>query len=641
MQTVDIENLKKLPDAEKAKIARRLLNSERKGLKPNDSFHLPVLKLLKHTSAANLAVEFLRVSSDDQKEGFSLDAQKEKADEYGAQHRLNCVKSWSVAESASKEMDRKEFFDMLRYVSENGVKNIIFDKIDRACRGLRGAVLIEDLIEAGVRFHFTRDGLIVDKDSPPGDKLRFYLGVILAKYYIDNLKTEIRKGMDQRWERGYANGRAPVGYRNFRDETGRAWIDLDNDLAPHIREIFELYVTGNYSYKALEKHLQQKAVLVKKKMFRFPELGQAGNNVKHEPITHKCIENLICNPFYYGARRKNGTVVFTGKEKHTPLITKELFDACQKIKAIRARNCKINLADQIQKPFMNVMKCGACGHMVTGEVHKKASGKVYVYYHCANQDCHQRRINVRQEAILSQLVAAFEPFAKLTPKATAVFMEGLGNQLEGINLYASERLTELEQKKVSIENRCGDLQALVTQGSLSESEHEEILGQKRKMLRENEVEIEAHIKASRQTFVVGLRVIELIGKSSEFMAIGGNELNKARLVRMVLSNPILKDGKLEYHYQKPFDDLVVLTRHRNWWRRRESNPGPKMFSIEAGYTLSRYFKDDRHASNDTLASTPPPANLNLRCWRKPAKIEIAMLLRLPQPQSRWDRRQFN
>ena len=55
--------------------------------------------------------------------------------------------------------------------------------------------MIEDLVDAGVCFNFTRDNLVVDKDSSPGEKLRFYLGVVLAKHYINNLKIEIRKGI--------------------------------------------------------------------------------------------------------------------------------------------------------------------------------------------------------------------------------------------------------------------------------------------------------------------------------------------------------------------------------------------------------------------------------------------------------------
>ena len=158
--------LNKLPDKEKAKIANTLLadvrqrfGSERLGLVANDT-------------PDNLAVDFWRVSSTDQRDGYSLGAQESKATEYKKTAGLKSVKSWAVSESASKEFDRKRFFEMISYVIEHGIKNVVFDKIDRACRGLRAAVLIEDLIESGVRFHFVRDNLVVDKHSSPSEKLR-------------------------------------------------------------------------------------------------------------------------------------------------------------------------------------------------------------------------------------------------------------------------------------------------------------------------------------------------------------------------------------------------------------------------------------------------------------------------------------
>lgn len=582
MNALKIDKLKNLPDDAKAQIAKMILQSARKSPESQIEFHLPVLKLLKNSTASNLTVEFQRVSSDGQKDGFSLPAQKEKAQEYMKQHGLDCVHGWAVTESASKEFDRRKFFEMIRYVSENGIKNVVFDKIDRACRGLRGAVMIEDLVEAGVRFHFTRDNLIVDKNSPPSDKLRFYLGVVLAKFYIDNMKSDILKGMDKRWDDGFWNARAPVGYRNRREDQ-RAWIEVDKVVAPFIQQIFELYATGNYSYKALEKHLAGKVTVDRK--VRVEKEGRIVREVQAFPINHKCIESLICNPFYYGARRYKGEVIFNGKEKHTPLITKELFDACQKIKGIRAQHTHISLAHEIQKPFMSLMKCGACGHAVTGELHKKASGKVYVYYHCANHGCDQRRINVRQEAILSQLASAFEPFARLTMKATAAFIENVKEQIEQLDVYASERRQELVAEKTTLEQRCEELRQLTAAGKLSEAEAGELLAKKRQLLYEKDVEIEAHTTASRKTFIAGLKVIELLGKSSQFMALEGNELNKARLAKMVLSNPILKDGNLEYHYEKPFDDLLSLTGGRNWWRRRESNPRPQVIHVQAATCL--------------------------------------------------------
>lgn len=76
----------------------------------------------------NYAVVFDRVSSRDQRDGFSLDAQKTLGEKYAAEKKLRIVKHWSVDESASKEDDRKHFFQMIEYIKANGIKDIIFDK---------------------------------------------------------------------------------------------------------------------------------------------------------------------------------------------------------------------------------------------------------------------------------------------------------------------------------------------------------------------------------------------------------------------------------------------------------------------------------------------------------------------------------
>ena len=50
----------------------------------------------------------------------------------------------------------------------------------------------------------------------------------------------------------------------------------------------------------------------------------------------------------------------------------------------------------------------------------------------------------------------------------------------------------------------------------------------------------------------------------------GFELEKARLLKAMLSNPTLKDGTVKFNYQKPFDELLILTESRKWggiWER--------------------------------------------------------------------------
>ena len=186
----------------------------------------------------NKAVVFNRVSSGEQGEGFSLEAQADLAVEYAARKNLHVVKTWCEEESASKENQRYRFFEMLEFVRQNNIKHVVFEKVDRALRGLKSAVMVEELIEHnGVRFHFAKEHLEVDKDSPPQEKLRLHLGTILAKYYIDNQKAEINKGLKKRFENGFWNSKAPFGYKNVRIND-RATVIPDEVKGPLVKEIF-------------------------------------------------------------------------------------------------------------------------------------------------------------------------------------------------------------------------------------------------------------------------------------------------------------------------------------------------------------------------------------------------------------------
>lgn len=359
------------------------------------------------------AVRFDRVSSKDQRDGFSLTAQKAAGEKYAKQHKLKVVKTWSVDESASKEADRKFFFQMIDYVKENDIQDIIFDKVDRACRGFNSAQVIEEVVEHNkVRFHFTRDHLVIDRDSPPQEKLRFYLGTILGKYYIDNLKTEIKKGLDARLERGYWNRKAPFGYKNTRVGPHKtAVLITEPETSEFVKEMFELYVTGNYSQGYFVKEIKS----------RFPHINTNG----------RLIETVLSNTIYHGIITERGKQY---KGQHEPLISKKLFDDCQKIRSLRAKKQIVNQAQITAKPFMGFMKCGICDHAITGEVKKKPNGRIYIYYHCANKHCTAKRQNTSQKIIEEQIIQAFEPFKEFTYERCRAMIETIKDQLMDLSI---------------------------------------------------------------------------------------------------------------------------------------------------------------------------------------------------------------
>ena len=111
---------------------------------------------------------YVRVSSKEQeKEGFSLDAQEKLGLDYAKRKGFEIVKVWKVSESAWRE-ERGSFNQMVEYAKMHSeVRHIIFDVTDRMTRNDFDKLKIIDLIKVhGKMIHFSRSNKTIDKNSP-------------------------------------------------------------------------------------------------------------------------------------------------------------------------------------------------------------------------------------------------------------------------------------------------------------------------------------------------------------------------------------------------------------------------------------------------------------------------------------------
>src|SRR4051812_14373216 len=111
-----------------------------------------------HDKTKNV-VAWFRVSSLDQKNGFSLSAQRRLIEEFCLRMDAVIIRGFETAESARPNIIRREFDSMLSWVRENakksGIEGIVFHKVDRAIRNLRDVVRLEELKrECGVKLYF-------------------------------------------------------------------------------------------------------------------------------------------------------------------------------------------------------------------------------------------------------------------------------------------------------------------------------------------------------------------------------------------------------------------------------------------------------------------------------------------------------
>jgi site-specific DNA recombinase len=310
-------------------------------------------------------VVWARVSSREQREGYSIDAQLRMNRERAQANGWRVAREFVVAESAKRGAERVAFNEMFAWVKANArrenLKAILSHKLDRVCRNMRDAVRLQELEDlCGVQLAF------VDNQFGPGaaGALSFNVMAAVAQYYSDNLRSEVLKGMDEKVRQGWPTGLAPFGYSNVDDR--------DEPVQPHpeksrtLVRIFELYATGGCTFKSLGDQLAREGHVFRKSQPRF---------------NRGALSYILGNRFYIGELHRNGQV-FEGR--YHRLIERATFDACQDV--LSCRNRRTGTPDH---PLAGgLFRCAYCGQSITGERirRKLKDGGVHehIYYRCAN-----------------------------------------------------------------------------------------------------------------------------------------------------------------------------------------------------------------------------------------------------------------
>lgn len=305
---------------------------------------------------------YLRVSTDEQaKEGFSIDNQRRACTEYAQMSEYKIKKIFVDDGRSARTTDRPAFQELLSEINNHPVEGVIIYKIDRFARN------VGDF--SGVRKEFKRLGIKLLSVSENGDVTEGLIGNIFAS--VAEWESEVngqrtKDALMQKFREGWQPSPPPLGYRSIGGERERKICEPDPYVSPIIKELFELYATGNYSIFDIQDWLVDKNILSKN-----------GTN-----LSHSGIHNILNNSFYYGLIRWHGQSKIG---KHRPIISKDIFDTCQYILAKhRGFLLRKRTYDFLLRGFAY---CKVCGQRYTAEWHideikfKKRGGKI-AYYHC-------------------------------------------------------------------------------------------------------------------------------------------------------------------------------------------------------------------------------------------------------------------
>ena len=288
-----------------------------------------------------------------------------------AKEKLEIVASLCEAKTA-KEPGRMKFAEMLSLLEKGKADGIIAWHPDRLAR---------NSVDGGKIIHFVDRGLIRSLKFPtfwfePTPQGLFMLNIAFgqSKYFVDNLRENVKRGLRQKIRNGVWPGWAPVGYINNPKTRG---IDIDPEKSRLVKKVFELYATGNYPLHSLAnwciKH------------------NLKGN--KNNKISVSSLQKILQNIFYIGLMKFKGEVF---EATHEPLISKKLFDTCQEVMAKRGKKKDIR---KHHFAFLGLLKCALCGCAITAEIQKG-----HHYYHCTKKKgpCQEKHY-LREETLTEQI----------------------------------------------------------------------------------------------------------------------------------------------------------------------------------------------------------------------------------------------
>lgn len=318
---------------------------------------------------------------------LSVDSQIKEMIQMAERDGIEIVEIKKESHSAKEAGQRPVFNEIVEEIKSGKFNAILTWAPDRISRNAGDLGRIVDLMDSGKLHEIRTYGQKFGNN--PNEKFLLMILGSQAKLENDNKMINIKRGLRARCEMGLWPCTAPTGYLNSKNKDRSCHIEVDPHRAHIVKKMFEKIAYENYSGRRLHAWLKDD--------MKFKTRNGKVFSVSNIYIT-------LRNPIYYGTFEypKESGQWYTGK--HTPIITKELFDMVQE----KMLSYSTNKTENKEFAFTKLMTCTLCGSGITADekFKKQKNGNVhrYVYYGCCrfkDKDC--KSGYMREEDMIEQL----------------------------------------------------------------------------------------------------------------------------------------------------------------------------------------------------------------------------------------------
>ena len=299
---------------------------------------------------------------------------------------------------------RPEFHRMMEAVQSGVIDCIVVKDLSRLGRNyIETSQFIEKICPFyGLRFIAVNDGFDTATVTDTA-QMSMALSNIVNDYYAKDISRKVTSALQTKMERGdYIGNYAPHGY--CKDPENKNHLVIDPETAPVIRQIFQWRAEG-VSYMGINRRLNE-AGIPSPGQYRLEHGIETNNNRKGRSVlwNKHMVTEILKNIVYIGhlAQKKGSQCLYAGipyhitgedewivvEHTHEPIISKELFEAVQKINRESAERSRANSGKYAYLPrekniFGKKLTCAECGAVM--KLHRSFStkrDKAYFTFKC-------------------------------------------------------------------------------------------------------------------------------------------------------------------------------------------------------------------------------------------------------------------
>src|SRR3989344_3572198 len=347
-----------------------------------------------------------------------------------------------------------------------------------------------------------------------------------SKYYSDNLKQNVERGIRQKLRRGEWLTKAPFGYVNNLKTRN---IEPDPVKSRIIVRAFKEYTTRKHGYDSLAQFLADHGVVT-----------HTGT-----PLGKASVARILTNKAYLGLTLHKGEY-FPGS--FAPILSPKLFEAVQKVLKEKAKPRKGKRGVH-NFPFTGLFRCGECGSMITAQWCTGKMGGRYRYYRCTKKKGHCSQSYLMENLLVSQIKERLQKIS-LPDDWTDYMMRKTDEWQKEENVSSGSLAERIKENERETQEKLDKLVNLFLDGDIPK---ENYLSKKNELL-QAKVSLAEKIQSAeqeRKNWIEPLREWILDTKKATHLSSSLNYHEIRDFVRRVGTNPQMRDKSASVSFCPP------------------------------------------------------------------------------------------